>query len=352
MRFIGNKENLLDRIYFALSQRNIYGKTFFDFFSGTASAAKFFKKQGYRVFSADILYLSYCLQRAYIVNNTEPKFEKLLSAIKFEKQSLFTSALDAVLEFLNNIKPIEGFIYKNYSVGGTIHLSQPRMYLSDDNAKKIDAIRIQIEDWKNNNLITEDEYFILIACLIESVSFFSNVAGVYAAFQKKWDPRALKPFVIKPIELVFNNEQNEAFNVNSMDLIQDIDVDILYLDPPYNERQYAPNYHLIETIAKYDNPVIRGVTGMRDYSNQKSVFCNKDTALQELDKIALIAKYRYLLLSYNTEGIMPQKNIDAILRKYGELEFVEFEYLRFKSNNNGESKTKKHIREQLYVLKT
>jgi len=350
MRFIGNKENLIDRIYNALLQRNIHGKTFFDFFSGTASVASFFKKKGYKVFSSDLLYFSYCMQRAYITNNAEPKFKKLLPSIKILKNKLFASNLDNVLDFLNEIKPVKGFIYKNYSIGGTANLPQPRMYLSDDNAKKIDAIRIQIENWKIANLLTKDEYFILITCLIESVSFFSNVSGVYAAFQKKWDPRALKPFFIKPISLVFNKEQNYVFNKNSIELIQDIDVDIIYLDPPYNERQYAPNYHLIETIAKYDNPIIRGITGIRDYSNQKSSFCNKVSALLELDNIAKNAKCKYLLLSYNTEGIMPQKNIEAILSKYGKLEVIEFDYLRFKSNNNGESKTKKHIFEQLYIL--
>jgi adenine-specific DNA-methyltransferase len=176
------------------------------------------------------------------------------------------------------------------------------------------------------------------------------VSGVYAAFQKKWDRRALKPFVLRRIDLVFNAQKNEVFNTDSMQLIKDIDTDILYLDPPYNERQYAPNYHILETIAKYDNPVIKGITGMRDYSSQKSRFCSKDTALQSLEKIAREAKYKYLILSYNSEGIMPQKSIFEVLEKYGEIELVEFEYLRFKSNSNGKSKNKKHICEQLYIL--
>lgn len=83
---------------------------------------------------------------------------------------------------------------------------------------------------------------------------FSNVSGVYSAFQKKWDPRALKKFLLKPIKLVFNRGNNEVFNIDSMKLVPKIETDILYLDPPYNERQYAPNYHILETIAKYDSP--------------------------------------------------------------------------------------------------
>jgi adenine-specific DNA-methyltransferase len=350
MRFIGNKENLLDTINYTLEQRNIKGSLFFDFFSGTTNVARFFKKKGYKIFSSDLLYFSYCLQYAYIKNNKESKFSKLLPQLNIKQDKLIYSPLDIVIEFLNSIKPIESFIYNNYSVGGTSHLEKPRMYFSDNNAKKIDAIRIQIEDWKNGKLLTKEEYFILLACLIESVSFYSNIAGVYAAFQKKWDKRALKPFTLRTIELVYNDKKNEVFNTDSMQLIPDIDTDILYLDPPYNERQYAPNYHILETIAKYDNPVIKGITGMRDYSRQKSLFCNKDIAFQSLDKIVKTAKYKYLILSYNSEGIMPSENIIETLQQYGNVELCEFDYLRFKSNSNGESKTKKHIREQLYVL--
>ena len=351
MRFIGNKENLLTKIDFELAKRNITGKTFFDFFSGTVSVGRFFKKKGYQVFSSDLLYFSYCLQQAYIINNSEPQFSKKLSIIDNKSQSLIEFPLEKVLHFLNNIKPLPGFIYENYSVAGTSNLLQPRMYLSDENAQKIDAIRTQIEEWQLADLLTSNEYFILITCLIESVSFFSNVSGVYAAFQKKWDPRALKPFVLKSIELVYNNQNNQAFNTDSLSLINGIEVDILYIDPPYNERQYAPNYHLLETLARYDKPIIHGITGMRDYSQQKSSFCNKSTALQDLNKIAKEAMYKYLILSYNSEGIMKQTDIKTTLGRYGDLELLEFENLRFKSNNNGESKTKKHIFEQLYILR-
>jgi adenine-specific DNA-methyltransferase len=134
-------------------------------------------------------------------------------------------------------------------------------------------------------------------------------------------------------------------------LLDQIEADIFYLDPPYNQRQYAPNYHLLETIAKYDNPEIKGVTGLRaNYENQKSKFCNVTTALQELEKIAKLGKYKTLILSYNNEGIIPQNEILSMLSKYGKIELQEFDYLRFKSNNNGESKHKKHIKEQLYIL--
>ena len=225
------------------------------------------------------------------------------------------------------------------------------MYFSSENGKVIDAIRIQIEKWKIEDLITDSEYYILLACLIETVSFYANVAGVYAAFQKKWDPRAVKPLTLRPIEIIDNDRDNKVYNANSLDLVPDIDVDILYVDPPYNGRQYLPNYHLLETIAKYDAPSIHGVTGMRDYESKKSSFCNAKTALQGIDYIASSAKYKYLVLSYNSEGIMGKADIMSTLSKYGTVKLEEFEYLRFKSNNNGLAKTQKHVFEQLYILK-
>jgi adenine-specific DNA-methyltransferase len=155
---------------------------------------------------------------------------------------------------------------------------------------------------------------------------------------------------LRPIEFIINNKQNYSFNENSANLISQIEADLFYLDPPYNQRQYAPNYHILETIAKYDDPEIKGVSGLRNYENQKSKFCNSTTAIQELSRIAKEGKYKTLILSYNTEGIMPKNKILSTLEQYGKVELVELQYLRFKSNNNGESKTKKHINEQLYIL--
>lgn len=351
MRYIGNKVNILDKIHAILQANGVDGKSFFDLFSGTANVAKFFKHNGFQVYSCDVMYLSYCLQKAYIENNDTPQFSNLLPRLGLCGQNLFAEPLDLVIEHLNGIKPVKGFIYTNYTPDGTASLPQPRMYFSSANGAKIDAIRIAIEAWKKQELISSSEYFILLACLIESVSFYANVAGVYAAFHKKWDPRAVKPFALRRIELINNGKSNHVFCANSMSLIDKIDVDILYLDPPYNARQYLPNYHLIETIAAYDNPQIKGVTGMRCDNSKKSDFCNAKKALACLSKIAQEANYKYLVMSYNSEGIMAENDILTTLSAFGEVKLEQFEHARFKSNNNGLARTKKTVFEQLYILK-
>ena len=351
MRYIGNKENILDKIYYIMQQNGIKGYSFFDFFSGTTSVAQYFKKLNYTVYSSDILYMSYCLQKAYIENNDEPRFNKLLNYLPtVDCNTLLATPLDYVIYYLDNITPLEGFIYKHYTPEGTEDLDKPRMYFSSENGKKIDAIRFQIEKWKKEDLILENEYYILISCLIETISFYANISGVYAAFNKRWDPRALKPLYLRKINIINNNKNNYVYNCDSISLINNTHVDILYLDPPYNKRQYLPNYHILETIAKYDNPFIKGVTGMREYQYQKSSFCNELTALKSLEYIVSNANCKYIVLSYNSEGIMKQSDIVAILSKYGIVKLEEFSNTRFKSNNKGLSKTKKYINEQVYLV--
>jgi adenine-specific DNA-methyltransferase len=275
-----------------------------------------------------------------------------LENLKVKSNFLLVDNYSLVLEYLNHTKLFDnGFIYNNYAPTKTAHLEKARMYFIDDNAKRIDTIRITIEKWKDSNLIDENEYYILLATLIESVGFFANILGVYGAFKKNWDKRALKPFELKPISIIESKNKHFVFNKSSLELLDKFNYDIIYLDPPYNHRQYAPNYHLLETIAKYDNPTIKGVSGMRDYQNQKSTFCNKVTALRDLENICQSKNYKYILLSYNNEGIMPQNDIINIMSKYGEVIVEEYDYLRFKSNNNGEAKHKKFIKEQIYILK-
>lgn len=348
MRFIGSKINLVEKIYYILQSEQVFGNSFFDFFAGTSSVGQFFKNKNYQVFSSDLLYFSFVLQKAYIENDEIPDFANVLSTIKISNHSLFDNPLNQVIRYLNTLPLKEGFIFKNYTPEGTSNLPIPRMYFTAENGKIIDSIRQKIEEWKIKKLLTDNEYFILLSCLIETVPFYANILGVYAAFQKQWDARAKKKIVLKSIELIKNNKENKVFNQNSTDLIASITADIIYLDPPYNQRQYAPNYHLLETIAKYDNPTIKGVSGMRNYENQKSLFCNSKTALLELAKIAKTANYKYLVLSYNNEGIMSTQEIMATLNQFGKAELVEFDYIRFKSNSNGESK--KFVKEQLYIL--
>src|SRR5579884_676650 len=103
MRFIGNKEKLLNNIYQITLSTGIHKGVFCDFFSGTTNVGRFFKEKGFKIISSDLLYFSYVLQEAYIKNNVEPKFEKLIKKFKPKSNALLSKPLDLVVSYLNGI---------------------------------------------------------------------------------------------------------------------------------------------------------------------------------------------------------------------------------------------------------
>ena len=342
MRYIGNKTNLLKNINQVIKD-NCDGneKVFCDLFSGTSSVARFFKNR-YKIISNDILYFSYVLQRATITNNEIPDFEKLKNKLNVE------NVLD-YLETINiNRKKYKTFIYDNYSPNDNCE----RMYLTPENAKRIDYIRTTIEKWKKENLIKENEYFYLLAPLIEGVPFVSNITGTYGAYLKDWDKRAFKKFEMIRLNVVNNNEENECYREDANELIKKVSGDILYIDPPYNSRQYLPNYHLLETIARYDEPQINGKTGIRTYTEEKSNYCIKSKVYDELEELIKNAKFKHIIMSYNQEGLLKKEEIEQILKKYGDKDTYKLYQIPYKQYENKlTKKIEKHYEYIFYIKK-
>lgn len=347
MRFIGNKENLIFFIERVIQEMDVKGKIFFDIFSGTTKVAQHFKKKGYHIISNDNLYFSYILQKTYIENNTTPKFLYLTQWLKqkntYDNQ---ITEIENVINFLNNVKGIKDYAFENYAPSGKYQ----RMYFSDENAQKIDGILQTISWWKQNNLISEMEETILKTALVEAVPFVSNISGTYGAYLKSWDKRAFKSLTLKVPQFILSTNQHYCFQKDANELIRNIEADILYLDPPYNTRQYISNYHILETIAKNDKMGLKGKTGLRkdDYL-YKSKFSKKDVCVEALEDLILNAKANYILMSYNSEGIIPETEIERIFRKKGK-NYTKFEesYRRFKSNSNIPSK--RGVVEYIYFI--
>jgi adenine-specific DNA-methyltransferase len=134
------------------------------------------------------------------------------------------------------------------------------MYFSDENAQKCDMIREKIEERKEDKKITDDEYYFLLTSLLEAIDKVANTASVYGAFLKQLKKSAKKPMELVPVELFENDNEHDIFNEDINKLVANTKHEVVYLDPPYNHRQYSGNYHILETIAKYDNPTIKGKT--------------------------------------------------------------------------------------------
>ncbi len=207
------------------------------------------------------------------------------------------------------------------------------MYFQPKNALKIDIIRLTIEKWRSNGLLDDDEYFYLLAALINAVPYVANIAGVYAAYLKHWDPRTFKDITLTPPATARIIGKCQCFNLDYRKL-QDIGNSLLYADPPYNQREYCPNYHILETIARYDYPQIHGVTGLRPYRQQKSPFCSPKTVTSAFNDLIAGTSARYILISYNNEGLLSTDRLTELCLSYARAKsfrLTELPYRRYKN---------------------
>lgn len=309
MNYIGSKLKLSSFIKETVIETvgDIEDKIFCDIFAGTGIVGRTFKPLVKSVISNDIEYYSYILNKNYIGNYTVLEYTSLI-------------------EELNNLELIKGFIYKHYSVEG----HGERQYFSNSNAKKIDAIRMKIEDWKDTKVITDDMYYFLLASLIESADKVANTASVYGAYLKKLKKSALKDLVLTPATFDMIGSNHNVYNCDSNHIIKSISGDILYMDPPYNQRQYGSNYHLLNTIARYDDFEPKGKTGLREYN--RSDYCKKNNVVDAFEELIKHANFKYIFLSYNNEGLMSANEVEKIMKKYGEYSLKTTDYQRFKAD--------------------
>lgn len=341
MRFIGCKTQLLDNIKEVVDRHAPEARSFCDIFSGTAVVARYFK-QWYEVYSNDLLYFSYCLQKVTIENPSIPTFDVLFEATGIsDPVSYFNNLETSEMEILPRERR---FFQNNYAPTGG------RMYITDVNALRIDFTRNTVEDWKNAGLINELEYFYLVACIVEGIPFVSNISGTYGAYNKKWDPRSYKKFELVRLPVFFNGKNNRSFNEDGVILLKRLEGDILYIDPPYNERQYLPNYHVLETAAKYDFPKLKGVTGLRPYEGQKSDFCSRKTVLGAFDELLKNAKFNHIILSYNTDGIMTVDEIADIMKSHGKPETFEVNYIPYRRFKSRSITKKEKLKEMIFYI--
>jgi adenine-specific DNA-methyltransferase len=349
MNYIGSKLSLLEFLDKSISKitGNNTNRVFCDLFAGTGAVGTYFKNRGYKIIANDIQYYSYVLNRHYVGNYTQLEIDglsKILSDLKISNDKC-----GVVCEYLQNINGISGFVTNNYCPTN----SENRMYYTIENGKKCDAIREQIEQWHNDSLINDNEYFYLLATLLEAIDKVANTASVYGAFLKKFKKSAQKILSLNPLPLYENDKEHEIYNKDVSKLITEIYPDILYLDPPYNSRQYAANYHVLETIARNDNPELKGKTGLRDWrKTQKSKYCLKSKVEGEFDFLVKNTSAKYIFLSYNNEGLMPLSMIRQIMSKYGEYGFFTQEYNRFKADSNRYNKADFTVEYLHYLVKS
>ncbi len=388
MRLIGNKSKLLPQIEGLLRDRGFHAGTFIDIFSGTASVGRHFKKLGFRVIANDHLSSCYSQAVAGIEVSKYPEFagflrahRRVVSSAKFRDSLLRDQEFDFVknwedgrkarrrsraplrreslplrqaIHFLDRyVTPREGIIFRNYCPGGP----QGRMYFRDHHGRKIDGILILLREAYQSGILEHGELHLLLVALIDAADRVANISGTYGAYLKRWQSNTRRELRLDPPEVIESPLKNEAYQADSNELIRKLEGDVLYIDPPYNQRQFAANYHILEILAEHHRignlkeyeAALYGKTGLRPYYDLKSLYSippaarnapegNVFTAMSDL---ILASRARCVVVSYNQEGILSREMIGAILAKFSGIKsfnfkenLLEIEHQRFRSDSD------------------
>ena len=366
MRYIGNKTRLLPFILRTIGRLGIRPGTAHDAFAGTAAVGRALKASGWRVASSDLMSYSHVFQQAYVVARSVPSVRELARqdpdvrrAIREAPRDPLLSprgnALLAVGAHLASGRAAEaGFITRHFSPMGD------RMYFTEANATRIDAARRALHDWHVQGWIGDDAYYVFLAALIEGADRVANTAGVYAAYIKSWQPNARRALAIVP-ELPSTGPRGaSAHRADATTLAGELGrIDLLYIDPPYNARQYAGYYHVPEIIARgwFDGDVtLRGKTGLLASDGQRSAWCSPRRVRTALRELLAATGARDVLVSYNSEGLLPDAELRATLAEHsvdGKVRRFSKGYRRYRADSDSATRRYKAavVRELLYHVR-
>jgi adenine-specific DNA-methyltransferase len=330
--YIGSKKSLIERIQKILSEHlekkkhKLSESVFFDGFAGTGIVGYSFKSQCKKIIANDLEYYSFIINKALLCVSYSKKLQ--------EKIDYLNSDLEI------NKSSTENLVLRTYSTYG----AEKRMFFTTENALKCDAVRQKIDQMYEDKQITLDEKCFLIASLLVSIDRCANTSAVYGAYLKEFKKSAMKSLFVRPIhtdclsELSESNssetESCEVYNQDINTLSSTIQADIVYLDPPYNGRQYSGNYSPLNFIARYDRSLeVKGKTGLLKDKNI-STFCLKSKVKDEFKKLihSLDPRTKYIILSYNDEGLLTIDELKTILMTRGDVHLYKIEYKKFKSN--------------------
>lgn len=344
-RYIGNKTRLLpqimEKIHSMIGSRGVVA----DVMAGTGCVSVALRQAGYAVLASDMMTYSYHHLVSELCLSRPPTFRRLKSSVPMDAETPYAS----VLRFLNELPPRIGFFHKEYSSEGRPSNGSPaRKYFSPRNASKIDAIREQINIWNEEGLLSPKEESLLKHNLILAANDVANISGTYGYFLSSYKKNALDDISLRPMTFESRNPHgHKVMQGFAEDLSISITADLCYIDPPYMKRQYAANYHILETLARGDNPSLTGKSGLRDWWGQHSKFCTKTRGLQSFERIIAEMNCPRFLVSYSEDGLFSLEELTKTFSRFGRVSVDKIVYNRFRSND---SRLAKQLNEYLISI--
>lgn len=304
IKYIGSKRALLGHVTAAISASLPEGGTVCDLFSGSARVGHALKRQGFRVWSNDHNAYAHTLATAYVQADHERWHDRA----------------EAVLAELRAVKPEAGWFTRAYC--------EDARFFHPDNGAVIDAMRDRIAAL---SLEPELEAIALVS-LMEAADRVDSTAGLQMAYMKSWASRALKPLELRMPDVLPGVAAGacKATHADAVEIAPQIEADLVYLDPPYNQHSYLGNYHCWESLVLWDKPETYGVANKRiDVKTRKSAFNSRPGIAPALEAVIAGLKAPNLVVSFNDEGYLGRDQLVAMLSGRGEVQVIEIQRPRY-----------------------
>jgi adenine-specific DNA-methyltransferase len=320
-RYLGNKTKLADWILGVVSQVLPKSASIADPMCGTAAMSMAFARSGYSVTAADALTFPVVHAQSRLLAKATPEFAAF-------------GGYEGALAWMRSVEPEPGYFHREFSADGRpANGRSPRLYFSGRNAAHIDALRVGIRSLRDAGDLTEIEHSVLLHHLILATNAVANITGTYGYFRSELSQAAMRPPAFEPLRFENTPGHHKVLQGQVETVGPTLGTDAVYLDPPYTKRQYAGNYHVLETLAREDEPEAIGDGGLRPWREQASNFCYKRMAGQAFRETLKRIDTRHVFISYSEDGQVSKTELESILSDFGRVTMHELPHPRFRSND-------------------
>ena len=299
IKYIGSKRLLIEHLVTAIGAFDGVNRVL-DLFSGTSRVGHALKKAGFEVFANDHLSYASTIARCYVEADRD----------------VVLADVEEGLRRLSSVTPKAGYFTETFC--------EKARYFQPKNGARIDAMREEIDRMDPPPVLRA----VLLTSLMEAADRVDSTTGVQMAYLKQWSKRSNKDLELRVPDMLPG--PGHAMQLDAGEAAQAVDVDLVYLDPPYNQHSYMGNYHIWETLVRWDAPEAYGIAQKRlECRSYKSPFNSKKRIHDALRSTFAAIRSPYFVVSFNNEGHVSQQEMEEILTPYGELRVVAVDFPRY-----------------------
>lgn len=303
IKYIGSKRLLVPRIVELIGSLGDV-RSVVDFFSGTSRVGMGLKAAGYQVMANDVLRFAHVVATCYIQADAESH----------------AGAAGRLVRELNRLPGRPGYFTETFC--------ERSRFVHPRNGERVDAMR----EWIANRDLEPVLEAVALTALMEAADRVDSTTGVQMAYLKQWAPRALNPIELRVPELLprARHGRGRATCLEAREAADELVADVAYIDPPYNQHSYLGNYHLWESLVRWDKPATYGRACKRvDCQTRKSDFNSRQRAALALEEFLARVRCRYLVVSFSNEGFFARESIEALLAGRGLVETHVVDHKRY-----------------------